>query len=127
LVMTAVNAAARGFGRSPEPLVTDCLLRAGELAEAVGRAVAFDAAHDRLCAPGRLSVHTAPQRPPLSSPAADYAAQASVGSVLGAVATAVLKRSGRDAVEAVLAGSPLPARSGHSAFSSALGWHLARS
>ncbi|MEU2064504.1 cation-translocating P-type ATPase [Streptomyces sp. NPDC013455] len=129
LVLACANAAAHGVGQTPTSLVLDGTLRACQVAETVARSAAFDAVHDRLCAPGRVSLAPAgPPRPPLRvSPAQEYAAHASAGSVLGAAATLLVKHDGSEAAEAVLAGSPKAARYGPAAFHAVLSAALARS
>ncbi|MGK4584715.1 cation-translocating P-type ATPase [Kitasatospora sp. HPMI-4] len=128
LVLAAANAAAHGAGQSPASLVLDAALRAGQLAEAIARAAAFDAAHDTVCVPGRLSpavVEVA--RPALRPlPGDEYADQAVTTSVVGAAATLLFTRDVHEAAEAVLAGSPKAARYGPAAFTAALGGVLAR-
>lgn len=106
----------------------DGALRACQVAETVARSAAFDAVHDRLCAPDRVSLAAqGPPRPPLRiSPAQEYAAHASAGSLLGAAATLLVKHDGAEAAEAVLAGSPKAARYGPAAFHAVLSAALAR-
>ncbi|MFE9450334.1 HAD-IC family P-type ATPase [Streptomyces sp. NPDC006739] len=128
LALACANAAVHGAGQTPTSLVLDGTLRACQLAETLARAAAFDAVHDRLCAPDRISVagDDSP-RPPLHvSPAQEYAAHASAGSVLGAAVTLLVKHDGAEAAEAVLAGSPKAARYGPAAFHAVLGAALAR-
>ncbi|TLS39682.1 cation-translocating P-type ATPase, partial [Streptomyces montanus] len=128
MLLAAANAAAHGAGQSPTSLLLDGALRACQLAETLARTAAFDTVHDEVCAPDRISVaadHT--PRPPLrTSPAQEYAAHASAGSVLGAAATLLVKHDGSEAAEAVLAGSPKAARYGPAAFHAVLGGALAR-
>ncbi|MEU2713292.1 cation-translocating P-type ATPase [Streptomyces sp. NPDC007205] len=128
LVLACANAAAHGAGQTPTSLVLDGALRACQVAETVARAAAFDAVHDRLCAPDRVSLPAdGAARPPLrESPAQEYAAHASAGSVLGAAATLLVKHDGSEAAEAVLAGSPKAARYGPAAFHAVLSAALAR-
>ncbi|MFJ7150209.1 HAD-IC family P-type ATPase [Streptomyces sp. NPDC100445] len=128
LVLACANAAVHGAGQTPTSLVLDGVLRACQLAETVARSAAFDAVHDELCAPRRLSLPLdGPPRPPLrESPAQEYASHASAGSVLGAAATLLVKHDGAEAAEAVLSGSPKAARYGPAAFHAVLGAALAR-
>ncbi|MFB8775150.1 cation-translocating P-type ATPase [Streptomyces broussonetiae] len=128
LVLAAANAATHGAGQTPVALLLDGALRGFQLLDTVARAAAFDAVHDRLCAPGRPDVAAdACPRPPLrTSPAQEYAAHASTGSVLGAAATLLVKHDATEASEAVLSGSPKAARYGPAAFHAALGTALSR-
>ncbi|WP_274918143.1 cation-translocating P-type ATPase [Streptomyces sp. WZ-12] len=128
LVLAAVNAATHGLGQSPTALVLDGALRTGQLAEALARAAAFDAAHDSLCLPDRPSLSGAGlSRPPLRrNPGEEYADTAVTGSLVGAAATLVFTRSLAGAAEAVLAGSPKAARYGPTAFTAAVGSALAQ-
>lgn len=128
LLLATANAAVHALGQSPTSLALDAGLRAGQLVEAVARAAAFDAAHDVLCSPDRLSVGegTAVPRPKRRYPADDYASSAATGSLIGAAATLVLKQNAREAAQAVLAGSPKAARYGPAAYASAVGSVLAR-
>ncbi|MDQ1045382.1 HAD-IC family P-type ATPase [Streptomyces sp. V4I2] len=116
------NAAVHGAGHTPTSLLLDGMLRTSQLAEAVVRTAAFETVHDQLCAPGRDSVPVDPSlRPPLrTSPAQEYAAHASTGSVLGAAAALLVKHDVAEAAEAVLAGSPKAARYGPAAFHAVL-------
>ncbi|MDO0931057.1 cation-translocating P-type ATPase [Streptomyces sp. DG2A-72] len=128
LILAVSNAAVHGAGRTPMSLVLDAGLRSVQLAEAVARAAAFDAVHDRVCGPEREDV--SPERfprPPLrTTPAHEYAVHAETGSVVGAAVTLLVKHDGTEAAEAVLAGSPKAARYGPAAFHAALGCALAR-
>ncbi|MFG2022464.1 HAD-IC family P-type ATPase [Streptomyces sp. NPDC048825] len=128
MVLAAANAAAHGAGQTPTSLLLDGALRACQLAETVARLAAFDTVHDQVCTPDRISAaadHI--PRPPLrSSPAQEYAAHASTGSVLGAAATLLVKHDGAEAAEAVLAGSPKAARYGPAAFHAVLSGALSR-
>lgn len=128
LILAVSNAAVHGAGRTPTSLVLDAGLRSVQLAEAVARAAAFDAVHDRVCGPEREDV--SPElfpRPPLrTTPAHEYAVHAETGSVVGAAVTLLVKHDGTEAAEAVLAGSPKAARYGPAAFHAALGCALAR-
>jgi len=128
LALAAANAVAHGAGQSPTALVLDAGLRAGQLVESFARAAAFDAAHDDVCAPGRLSLAgTRAARPALRPrPGEAYADQAVTTSLVGAAATLLFTRSIREAAEAVLAGSPKAARYGPAAFTAVLGTALAR-
>ncbi|MDC0766976.1 cation-translocating P-type ATPase [Streptomyces sp. HD] len=128
LALAVANAAAHGAGRTPAALVLDGVLRSLQLAETVARAAAFDMVHDEICVPERPSVagdHRA--RPPLrTSPAQEYALHAEAGSLVGAVATLLVKHDGSEAAEAVLAGSPKAARYGPAAFHAVLSATLSR-
>ncbi|WP_033320841.1 cation-translocating P-type ATPase [Streptomyces yerevanensis] len=128
MVLAAANAAAHGAGQTPTSLLLDGALRACQLAETVARLAAFDAVHDQVCTPERTSAaadHI--PRPPLrTSPAQEYAAHASAGSVAGAAATLLVKHDGAEAAEAVLAGSPKAARYGPAAFHAVLSGALSR-
>ncbi|CAM5678629.1 Transport ATPase OS=Streptomyces fumanus OX=67302 GN=GCM10018772_02910 PE=4 SV=1 [Streptomyces fumanus] len=128
VALAVANAAVQGAGQSPASLVLDGALRACQLAEAVARGAAFEAVHDRLCAPERGSLRAdAALRPPLrTSPAQEYAAHASTGSVAGAVAALLVKHDLAEAAEAVLAGSPKAARYGPAAFHAVLSGALSR-
>ncbi|MET9776912.1 cation-translocating P-type ATPase [Streptomyces sp. NPDC006367] len=128
VALAAANAAVHGAGQSPTSLVLDGALRACQLGEALARGAAFEAVHDRLCDPGRGSLPADPsRRPPLrTSPAQEYAAHASTGSVAGAAATLLVKHDLAEAAEAVLAGSPKAARYGPAAFHAVLSTALSR-
>ncbi|MGW3462416.1 cation-translocating P-type ATPase, partial [Streptomyces olivaceoviridis] len=128
LLLACANAAVHGAGQTPTSLVLDGALRACQVAETVARSAAFDTVHDQLCAPDRVSLAAqGPPRPPLRvSPAQEYAAHASAGSLLGAAATLLVKHDGAEAAEAVLAGSPKAARYGPAAFHAVLSAALAR-
>ncbi|MEV6836242.1 cation-translocating P-type ATPase [Streptomyces sp. NPDC051133] len=128
LMLASANAVVHGAGQTPTSLVLDGTLRACQVWETVARATAFDRVHDRLCAPDRLSLagEGAPRPPLRVSPAQEYAAHASAGSVLGAAATLLVKHDGAEAAEAVLAGSPKAARYGPAAFHALLSAALAR-
>ncbi|MFF4357392.1 HAD-IC family P-type ATPase [Streptomyces sp. NPDC001604] len=129
LALAVANAVAHGAGRTPTPLVLDSALRALQLGETVARTAAFDAVHDQVCLPERDSIATGDRcpRPPLrTSPAQEYAAKAETGSVLGAAAMLLVKHDGREAAEAVLAGSPKAARYGPAAFHAVLSGALSR-
>lgn len=128
VALAAANAAVHGAGQSPTSLVLDGALRVCQLTEAVARGAAFEVVHDQLCVPGRGSLPAVPAlRPePRSSPAQDYAAHASAGSVAGAAATLLVKHDLAEAAEAVLAGSPKAARYGPAAFHAVLSAALSR-
>nr|WP_318204855.1 cation-translocating P-type ATPase [Streptomyces sp. SCL15-4] len=128
LALACANAAVHGAGQTPASLILDGALRACQMAETLARSAAFDAVHDQLCAPRRISLAPdGPPRPPLHvSPAQEYAAHASAGSVLGAAATLLVKHDVAEAAEAVLAGSPKAARYGPAAFHAVLSGTLAR-
>jgi cation-transporting ATPase I len=128
LLLACANAAVHGAGQTPTSLVLDGVLRACQLADTVARAAAFDTVHDQLCRPDRVSVAAdSSPRPPLRvSPAQEYANHASAGSLLGAVATLLVKHNTAEAAEAVLAGSPKAARYGPAAFHSVLSGALSR-
>lgn len=128
MALAFANAAVHGAGRTPTALVLDGALRSLQLADTVARAAAFDMVHDEVCAPERCSVagdHC--PRPPLrTSPAQEYAAHAEAGSLVGALATLLVKHDGSEAAEAVLAGSPKAARYGPAAFHAVLSSALSR-
>ncbi|MFJ5016320.1 cation-translocating P-type ATPase [Streptomyces griseoluteus] len=128
LLLAGANALAHAAGQTPTSLVLDGTLRSLQLAETVARAAAFDSLHDELCGPERLSVApTGSPRPPLrESPAQVYAAHASAGSVLGALAALLVKRDLNSVAEAALSGSPKAARYAPAAFHAVLGTALAR-
>ncbi|MEU9920074.1 HAD-IC family P-type ATPase [Streptomyces griseoluteus] len=128
LLLAVANALAHAAGQTPTSLVLDGTLRSLQLAETVARAAAFDSLHDELCGPERVSVApTRAQRPPLrESPAQVYAAHASAGSVLGALAALLVKRDLNSVAEAALSGSPKAARYAPAAFHAVLGTALAR-
>lgn len=128
VVLSAAYAAAHGFGQSPTALVLDGALRTAQLVESIARSALFDEVHDRLCAPDRHSLPTPRVRRPRLNvkPADQYADQAVMGGLLGAVATLAFTRDSAEAAEAVLAASPRAARYGPTAFTAALGTGLAR-
>ncbi|MFI9768828.1 HAD-IC family P-type ATPase [Streptomyces sp. NPDC052415] len=128
LILAAVNAATHGAGQTPTSLLLDATLRSFQLAETMARAAAFDTVHDRLCSPDRSDLPPdACARPPLrATPAHEYANHAETGSVVGALATLLVKHDTSEAAEAVLAGSPKAARYGPAAFNAVLGCALAR-
>lgn len=128
LLLATANAIVHAGGQTPTSLVLDGTLRSLQLTETMARAAAFDSLHDELCGPERVSVAPADtSRPPLrESPAQVYAAHASAGSVLGAVAALLVKRNLNSAAEAALSGSPKAARYAPAAFHAVLGTALAR-
>ncbi|MFD5462332.1 HAD-IC family P-type ATPase [Kitasatospora sp. NPDC127059] len=128
LVLAGVNAAAHGIGQSPTALALDAALRLGQLTEAIARAAAFDAAHDTVCAPERLSLGgSRVARPPIHRyPGEEYRDQAVTGTLLGAAGALLFTRDVHEAAEALLAGNPKAARYGPAAFAAALGTELAR-
>ncbi|MYV39065.1 cation-translocating P-type ATPase, partial [Streptomyces sp. SID1328] len=128
LLLAGANALAHAAGQTPTSLVLDGALRSLQLAETVARSAAFDSLHDELCGPERLSVApTGSPRPPLrESPAQVYAAHASAGSVLGALAALLVKHDLNSVAEAALSGSPKAARYAPAAFHAVLGTALAR-
>lgn len=128
MLLALTNAAVHGAGRTPTALVLDGALRSLQLAETVARAAAFDMVHDDVCVPERGSVAAEQYpRPPLrTSPAQEYAAHAETGSLVGALATLLVKHDGTEAAEAVLAGSPKAARYGPAAFHAVLSSALSR-
>ncbi|MFB7496598.1 HAD-IC family P-type ATPase [Streptomyces sp. NPDC056161] len=128
LVLAAANAAAHGIGQSPTSLALDAVLRVSQLTEAIARAAAFDAAHDTVCAAGRLSLAGRQvARPPIHRyPGERYRDQAITGTLLGATGTLLLTRDVQETAEALLAGNPKAARYGPAAFAAALCTVLAR-
>ncbi|WP_338899780.1 cation-translocating P-type ATPase [Streptomyces sp. TG1A-60] len=128
VLLAVANAVVHGAGQTPIALVLDGALRTCQLADTLARATAFDTVHDQVCTPARVGLpprHSA--RPPLrTTPGQEYAAHASTGSVLGAVAALLVKHDGKEAAEAVLAGSPKAARYGPAAFHAVLSGALAR-
>ncbi|MFD8997553.1 cation-translocating P-type ATPase [Streptomyces abikoensis] len=128
LVLAAVGAAAYGFGQSPTALALDAALRTGRLLEAIAGAAAFDAAHDTVCRPGRLSLPgEGTSRPaPRPLPSEEYADQAVAGGLLGAASAAVFARDLAEATEGLVAGNPKAVRYGPAAFTTALATELAR-
>ncbi|MCC9305770.1 cation-translocating P-type ATPase [Kitasatospora sp. RB6PN24] len=128
LVLAAANAAAAGFGQSPTALLVDAALRAGQLAETVARAAAFDTAHDTVCSPERLSLGGADVcRPRIHRyPGEDFRQQAVSGTLFGAAGTLLFTRDVHEVAEALLAGNPKAVRYGPAAFAAALGTELAR-
>ncbi|MEV0536493.1 cation-translocating P-type ATPase [Kitasatospora sp. NPDC050463] len=128
LVLAAANAAAHGIGQSPTALVLDAALRTSRLTEAVARAAAFDAAHDTVCAPQRLSLAGREvARPAIHRcPGEEYRDHAVTGTVLGAAGTLLFTRDVQEAAEALLAGNPKAARYGPDVFTAAFCAELAR-
>ncbi|MFC9909823.1 cation-translocating P-type ATPase [Streptomyces sp. NPDC127197] len=128
LMLAVVNAAAHGAGQTPISLVLDGVLRSFQLTETLARAAAFDVVHDQVCGPGRQDVaaHRFPRPPLRTTPVHEYAVHAEAGSLAGAAATLLVKHSGAEAAEAVLAGSPKAARYGPASFHAVLGCALAR-
>lgn len=128
LILTVANAAAHGVGQTPTSLVLDGALRSLQLAEALARGAAFDSVHDQVVGPGRddVAAHRFPRPPLRTAPAQEYAIHAETGSVVGAAVTLLVKQSGAEAAEAILAGSPKAARYGPAAFHAVLGCALAR-
>lgn len=128
LVLAAAHAAVCGIGQSPSPLLLDAAMRTAQLVESVAQLATFDALHDTLCAPARLTVAGDDVvRPPLRScPGEGYADAAINGMLGGAVTTLLFTRNLDEAAETVLAGSPKAARYGPAAFTAALGSALAR-
>ncbi|KUM73579.1 cation-translocating P-type ATPase [Streptomyces curacoi] len=128
VALAVVNAAVHGAGRTPTALVLDGALRSLQLWETVARAAAFDMVHDEVCVPDRCSLagNQCPRPPLRTSPAQEYAAHAEAGSLVGALATLLVKHDGTEAAEAVLAGSPKAARYGPAAFHAVLSSALSR-
>ncbi|MFE7995295.1 HAD-IC family P-type ATPase, partial [Streptomyces shenzhenensis] len=129
MTLTCANALAHGAGQTPASLLLDGALRACQLADTVSRAAFFGTHHDSLSGPDRITIaDRGSARPALRvSPAQEYAAHASLGSVLGAAVTLLVKQDVAEAAEAVLSGSPKAARYGPAAFHALLGAALARS
>ncbi|MEU6585841.1 cation-translocating P-type ATPase [Nocardia sp. NPDC046763] len=128
LLLATVNAAALAIGQSPIALALDGALRASQLAEAVARAAAFDAAHDTVCAPGRLSLAgRQAARPPLRRyPGERFREQAVTGAGFGAAGALLFTGDVQEAAEALLAGNPKAARYGPAVFAATLCTELAR-
>ncbi len=122
VALASANAVVHGVGQTPTSLLLDGTLRTCQLGEALARTATFETVHDELCAPDRDSVPADPARRPAlrTSPAQEYAAHASTGSLLGAVAALLVKHDISEAAEAVLAGSPKAARYGPAAFHAVL-------
>ncbi|NLU74047.1 cation-translocating P-type ATPase [Streptomyces sp. HNM0575] len=128
LLLGAAQAAVCGFARSPGPLLLDAALRATQLVRSLTQLATFEAVHDTLCAPDRLTVaKDATVRPALRTcPDESYSNTAVNGMVGGALATLLFTRSLDRAAETVLAGVPKAARFGPSAFTAWLAAVLAR-
>ncbi|MGW3966092.1 HAD-IC family P-type ATPase [Amycolatopsis sp. NPDC005003] len=126
LARSGVSAAVRGLSQDPLELVLDALLRAGQLTEAIARLTAFDAAHDDLCSPERPSLGVTPPQRRVRIPMEDYARNAVGGGLLAALADLLVRRNPREAAEAFLAASPMPARCADTAFHTAMGTAFAR-
>ncbi|MFG2884796.1 HAD-IC family P-type ATPase [Streptomyces sp. NPDC048297] len=128
LLLAAAHAAVCGMGRSPSPLLLDGALRGVQLVESLAQLATFDAVHDTLCGPHRLTVAAGDvERPRLRScPGDDYADAAVNGMLGGGLTTFLFTRSLDGAAEAVLGGSPKAARYGPAGFTAALGTALAR-
>ncbi|MFE3229140.1 HAD-IC family P-type ATPase [Nocardia sp. NPDC059228] len=128
LLLAAANAAVQAIGQSPTALALDAALRASQLAEAVARAAAFDAAHDTLCAPERLSLaDQQAARPALRRyPGEWFREQAVTGTASGAAAALLVTRDMQEAAEALLAGNPKAARYGPAVFAATVYTELAR-
>ncbi|MFF4096521.1 HAD-IC family P-type ATPase [Streptomyces sp. NPDC001834] len=127
LLLAAAYAAANGVGQSPTPLLLDAALRTTQLVAALARLAAFDAVHDALCEPSRLTVagdHA--ERPALRAcPGEEYADAAVNGMLAGAATTLLFTRDMGEAAEAALAGTPKAARYGPAGFTAALSTLLA--
>ncbi|MFI6559065.1 cation-translocating P-type ATPase [Streptomyces sp. NPDC050534] len=128
LLLAALNAATHGAGRTPAALVLDGALRTCQLVETLARVTAFETVHDEVCTAERAGVPAdhCPRPPLRTSPAQEYAGNASAGSLLGAAAALLVKRDMNEAAEAVLAGSPKAARYGPAAFHAVLSTALSR-
>ncbi|MEV6447474.1 cation-translocating P-type ATPase [Amycolatopsis sp. NPDC051716] len=126
LARSGVSAAVRGLSQDPLELVLDALLRTGQLTEAIARLSAFDAAHDDLCSPERPSLGVTPPQRRVRIPMEDYARNAVGSGLLAALADLLVRRKPREAAEAFLAASPMPARYAGTAFHTAMGTAFAR-
>lgn len=128
LVLALAYAAAAGLGQSPTPLLLDAALRTVQLVSSLAQLAAFDAVHDILCAPDRLTLAGKDVvRPPLRAcPGEEYADAAVKGMLAGAATTLLFTRNADEAAETVLAGSPKAARYGPGAFIAVLSSALAR-
>ncbi|WP_410641156.1 HAD-IC family P-type ATPase [Amycolatopsis sp. lyj-346] len=126
LARSGVSAAVRGLSQDPLELVLDALLRTGQLTEAIARLTAFDAGHDDLCSPQRPSLGVTPPERRTRIPSEDYARNAVGGGLLAALADLLVRRNPREAAEAFLAASPMPARYADTAFHTAMGTAFAR-
>ncbi|WP_314176650.1 cation-translocating P-type ATPase [Streptomyces winkii] len=128
LLLGAAHAAVCGIGRSPGPLLLDAALRTSQLVRSLAQLATFEAVHDTLCAPDRLTIAgDGTVRPALrTSPGDSYSDAAVNGMLGGALATLLFTRSLDKAAETVLAGVPKAARFGPSAFTAGLAAALAR-
>ncbi|WIX89967.1 cation-translocating P-type ATPase [Amycolatopsis sp. DG1A-15b] len=126
LARSGVSAAVRGLSQDPLELVLDALLRTGQLTEAIARLTAFDAGHDDLCSPERPSLGVTPPQRRVRIPMEDYARNAVGSGLLAALADLLVRRNPREAAEAFLAASPMPARYADTAFHTAMGTAFAR-
>ncbi|MEU6510341.1 cation-translocating P-type ATPase [Streptomyces sp. NPDC046942] len=128
LLLAATHAAVCGMGQSPSALLLDAALRGVQLVESLAQLATFDAVHDTLCAPHRLSVARGDvERPRLRSCPGDEFAEAAVnGMLFGGLTTFLFTRDLDEAAEAALGGSPKAARYGPAGFTAALGTALAR-
>ncbi|MEV7095065.1 cation-translocating P-type ATPase [Amycolatopsis sp. NPDC051045] len=126
LARAGVSAAVRGLSQDPLELALDAVLRTGQLAEAIARLAAFDAGHDELCSPERPSLGVTPPPRRVRAPMEDYARNAVGGGLLAALADLLVRRNAREAAEAFLAASPMPARYADTAFHTAMGTAFAR-
>ncbi|WP_410671577.1 HAD-IC family P-type ATPase [Amycolatopsis sp. cmx-4-68] len=126
LARSGVSAAVRGLSQDPLELALDAVLRTGQLTEAIARLTAFDAGHDELCSPARPSLGVTPAPRRVRRPMEDYARNAVSGGLLAALADLLMRRNAREAAEAFLAASPMPARYADTAFHTAMGTAFAR-
>lgn len=128
LLLGAAQAAVLGVAQSPGPLLLDAALRATQLVRSLAQLATFEAVHDTLCAPDRVTVaRDAPVRPALRTcPDESYSDTAVNGMLGGALATLLFTRSLDKAAETVLAGVPKAARFGPSAFTAAFAAALAQ-
>ncbi|GAB2735993.1 cation-translocating P-type ATPase [Amycolatopsis magusensis] len=126
LTRSGVSAAVRGLSQDPVELALDALLRTGQLAEAIARLAAFDAVHDEFCSPERPSLGVTPPPRRVRAPMEDYAQNAVGGGLLAALVDLVVRRNVREAAQAMLAASPMPARYADTAFHTAMGTAFAR-
>lgn len=126
LARAGVSAAVRGLSQDPLELLLDAVLRTGQLTEAIARLTAFDAHHDDLCSPERPSLGVTPAERRVRIPMEDYARNAVGGGLLAALADLLVRRNAREAAEAFLAASPMPARYADTAFHTAMGTAFAR-
>ena len=128
LLLGAAHAAVCGVGQSPGPLLLDAAVRTTQLVRSLAQLATFEAVHDMLCAPDRMTVaKDSTERPPLrTSPGESYSDTAVNGMVGGALATLLFTRSLDKAAETVLAGVPKAARFGPDVFTAGLATALAR-